>query len=535
MLVTDRRSSTVLIAALAGFATLLVYLRALNCGFVNFDDPLYVLNNPLIRQLDLDTLGRAFSESRAGFWMPLTWISLAVDYRFWGLNPFGYHLTNIMLHGLNAGLLVVVADRVLRGSGTGCRWAGESFYPFVLLLAGLLWGIHPLRVESVAWVTERKDVLNGLFAFLTVLAYLRYAGRPSITHYLLSLLLFACSLMAKPVTVVLPVMLLVMDWFPLGRLERRTAARLLVEKIPFFLMSAAMAVLTVKLVADINVLVPYDRFPIGQRILVSGNAIFEYCRLMIYPLNILPLYVFPNPLPALFYLTTLLSVAAICCCLALAGKKPWITATALLFLLPLSPALAFFQNGDQILAARFTYLPAVAVSIAAAALFANVTRQLAGSRLVMLPAACAVVLVLSHAVISFHLIGYWKDTGAYWSRIIEVQPIGRAYGDRGMFYLESGRYAEAVDDLDRAARIAVQVGMPEAFNLVAIRGEALSKMGRHAEAVRDFSEAIDVFPAPEYFYRRGMSLMALGRKQEAEEDLRRGKGATGPIKWYKPE
>lgn len=551
---TDRKYPPRIVAAAAGFLCLLVYLRTLSCGFVNFDDPLYVLNNGMIRELDTELLAKAFGGSHAGFWMPLTWISLALDYHFWGLNPLGYHLTNIVLHAVNTMLVVLIADSLMQQrqvpeincsktvlpDSPRAGTVGDGVkYPLILLLAGLMWGIHPLRVESVAWVTERKDVLNGLFALSSVLCYLAYvrarlAGKPFRSAWLLSLLLFACSLMAKSVSVVLPVVLLVLDFYPLERAGRESIGRLIVEKAPFLLLSLLMSILTVALVADSNVLVPYDVFPLGQRLLVSGNAVFHYCRLLLFPLGILPLYPFPGQLPLSFTLATIITVVTLGACLAVVRARPWITALALCFLLPLLPALALFQNGDQIMAARFTYLPSVAPCVAVAMVLCAKAGKTGVWQQRALAAAFATLLLI-YAGISFHLIGYWKDTGSYWSRMIELKPIGRAYSDRGRFYLEKGRYAEAVDDLGRAAEIASSVGMPEVFNLYAIRGEALARLGRHEEAVLDFTNAISLFPAPAYFHHRGLSLMALGRKTEGEDDLRRGAAEPGPIRWYKAE
>ena len=214
--------NTTTIALAAGLICLLVYLRALSCGFVNLDDPYFILNNEAIRRLDGKLLAWAFGQPGFDLWIPLTWLSLAVDYRFWGLNPLGYHLTNILLHAANTVLVVLIADRLCRirfGEVWGA--AGRPYlYPGMLLLAGLLFGIHPLRVESVAWVTERKDVLNGLLSLGSVLLYLRYvqrkeAGQGGSGAYLCSLFLFALSLMAKSVSVVLPAVLLVADWYPL--------------------------------------------------------------------------------------------------------------------------------------------------------------------------------------------------------------------------------------------------------------------------------------------------------------------------------
>jgi hypothetical protein len=385
-------------AAIAGIICLLVYLRALSCGFVSMDDPDYVLNNAAIRRLDGPLLSWAFGAAHAGFWMPLTWLSLAFDYRFWGLNPAGYHLTNILLHAVNTGLVVLVADAVCRrmdhdGDGEGAA------YPAMLLLAGLLFGIHPLRVESVAWVTERKDVLNGLFTLGSLLCYLRYtrwggergAGR----YYLLSIVLFACSLMAKSVSVVLPAILLVLDRYPLRRLTRETAARVLAEKVPFLVLSLCMAVATVRFAAGSDYLVSYDIFPFAQRLVVSGNAVYEYVRLLLAPVGILPLWVIPDPLPPAYTATSLLSAAACIGILAAWKNHPLVTVW-LCFLIPLLPVLAFLQNGDQSYAARFTYLPSVAPAIAAALLIRSGVRWLAGKGYRYAGIAAVVVLLAGY-------------------------------------------------------------------------------------------------------------------------------------------
>ena len=233
--------SPVLVGAAVAITTLLVYLGSLSCGFINLDDPFYIANNQLIKSLDLHGLRRIFTEAHLGAWLPLTYVSFAVDYHFWGNNPIGYHLTNILLHAANAFLVVLLADMFCRerfavtGSGPGNKWT----YAGMLLLAGLFFAVHPLRVESVAWAAERKDVLNGFFTLASILAYLGYArrrqsgGRQAISLYLLALVLFVLSLLAKQVSVTLPVIMLLLDWYPLGRFGRGRFVPLLVEKVPF--------------------------------------------------------------------------------------------------------------------------------------------------------------------------------------------------------------------------------------------------------------------------------------------------------------
>jgi protein O-mannosyl-transferase len=528
-------------ALAAGLVCLAVYLRALTCGFVNLDDPEYVLNNAAIRHLDRNLVVTAFTGATAGFWMPLTWVSLALDHQVWGLNPLGYHLTNVLLHAVNAGLVVLIADRLCRKRFAE-EWekTGQAYlYPGMLLLAGLLFGIHPLRVESVAWVTERKDVLNGLFSLGSVYCYLRYAqqqeggaaGHASRLWYPFSFALFGLSLMAKSVSVVLPAMFLVADWYPLGRLRQGRLWPPVAEKLPFLFLSGAMSVATLYFTAQSRFLVSYDDFPLGQRLLVSGNAVYEYVRLFLVPTGISPLHVIPDPIPTAYAVTTAL-VAVVCVGAAAARKSRWVPAVWLAFLLPLLPVLAFFQNGDQSFASRFTYLPSVVPGIAAAAAIVSVAAR-GGSLLLRREAfAVAALLLLVHAGMTYRLIGVWQDTGTVWSRAIDLEPQAILFKERGIYYHGAGRYDAAIADYTAAIERAPAGLEPYIYNLYACRGEALRAAGRHAEAVADLTTAITLYPHPEYFHFRAAALKELGRIQEAAADAARAGEATGPLGWH---
>ena len=535
------------IALAAAVICLLVFLRALACDFVGLDDGDYILKNTDIRHLDARLLASAFTRLFAGdYWMPLTWLSFAVDYRFWGLNPLGYHLTNILLHAANAGLVVLLADRLCRDRfGRAGALAGYRYlYPGMLLLAGLLFGIHPLRVESVAWVTERKDVLNGLFALGSILCYLDYAharedGGGTGTarwYYLLSLVLFVLSLMAKPVSVVIPALLLAADWCPLGRLRKGRILPVLAEKIPFFVGSAAMAAAIILIMSGQNSIASGTDLPFGLRVIVSGNAVFEYARLQLFPVGILPFYVLAKAIPPAFAVKTAVVVAVTCLCIYAGRRRPWVCATWFSFVIPLLPVLAFFYNGvDIAFAARFTYLPAVVPSIVAAALCAVAYERVArGGQRAAHAAALVMVagLLLFYGATTWRLIGVWRSSGTLWTRVIEHQPLGRAYQERGLFNLGTGRYPEAVEDLSTALAIAARLGMPENYNILAHRGEALRLAGRHEEAVRDFSAAIALNPHPVYFHLRGLARKALGETAGAAEDFARDGGEAGPLGWY---
>jgi len=522
---------------------LLVYLRAIFCDFTNLDDPAYVINNSSIRQLDQNLLVSAFTRPYYFGWLPLTSLSFAVDYHFWQLNPMGYHLTNVLLHSCNVGLVVLITDSLCRQKFPlpAMNPAHPWLYPSMLVFTGLLFGLHPMRVEAVAWVSQRKDVLNGLFSLGAVFVYLHYArkkmaGRAAAGAYCLSLVLFLFSLMAKQVSVVLPVMLLVCDWYPLGRLRRDNLSRLLAEKIPYLALSVAVTLLAIRIASGTNVMITAEDFPFYARCLVSGNALFEYCRYLLYPVGILPSFVIGDTIQPSFVVKTVIVVVFTGLCLAAARKRPEPAALWLNFILPLLPVLAFTQAADDTsFASRHTYLPSVAPAIAAGILSARGYLAAAGSkpRLVrtVFP-VLATALVIGYGAMTLRLIAAWQDPGTLWTRQIEIEPLGRAYTFRGIYYFSRGRHDEALQDFAQAIRIAREAGREDVFNLLAYHGETLRALGRHEEAVADFTAAISLSRHPQYYFFRGSSLQALGRSGEAAEDFRRAGTNTGPISWF---
>lgn len=553
------RNSVSTVAIIAGLICFLVYLRALSCGFVNFDDQDYVLNNVMIRRLDVDFLRWAFTTSYIDWWIPFTWISFALDYHFWGLNPLGYHLTNVLLHSVNAGLVVLITDRLLRemsverrgtaDDGRGMRGEGQTFSTLnsqrsswvILLLAGLLWGIHPLRVEAVVWVTARKDVLNGVFSLASIFFYLEYlhhnvAGSQNPNYkkiYWIALLLFYCSLLAKPSSVVLPIFLLIADFYPFNRLRKGNFMPVLLEKIPFFVASFGIAVATVLSAAQNNNIAAV--ISLGQKVVISGNAVFEYLRLMVLPLGIIPLYFIPAPIPDAYTVKAAV-VLIVCITVLIFYKKKALVAVWFYYLAALLPVIGFVQVGTQAFAARFTYLPAVVPSIAFAALMGYLHGKSADrlpKRFRWIVSILVIAAILfSYLLVTEKLIGTWKDSGRLWTRQIAYLPFDRAYFYRGLFSVDNGTPEAAIADYTAALNLLAREQSPELFNLYAFRGEALIKSGRYAEAVNDLTVAISMYPHPLYYSQRATAFQALGKASEAAEDFKKAGEAHGQMYWF---
>jgi len=539
------------IALAAGLISFLVFLRAVAGDFVNYDDPRFIIDNPGIRNLDGNMIVAAFTQQFSNdYWAPLTWISFAIDYHFWGLNPVGYHLVNILLHAVNTALVVLLADRLLKGRSGGdengaSKEEGGFLYPGMLLLAGLLWGLHPLRVESVAWVAERKDVLYGMLALCSTLCYVRDAetvtlgGKGGRRYYLYSLIFFLLALMAKPTSVFLPMLLVVADWYPFDRLRKEKIARVLAEKAPYFALATLVTLLTIINMSKTTAPYSYSEFSFLERVIISGYSIFEFCRLMIYPVGIhlfnTIALIFANPIPA--YAKTFAVFAFTCYCVYAGRKKTSVMAVWLSFLIPLLPTLAFFQVGvDVTYSTRHSYLATVVPSIAAVAILAGIYQKISetGPRYLRNMSGAVVALVMVfHVGMTEHLITSWKNSGTLWSRVIRFNPVGRAFNYRALYFMDTGQFSAAGDDFMAAGAGAAEAGNPEAFNYYAYAGDVFNRAGRYQDAVAAFSTAIRLNPWPEYYYHRSLALQKLGQVNEAAEDLRMAGTRRGEIVFHK--
>src|SRR5881296_4156306 len=303
-----------LLPVLIALVTVVPFLPTLDNQFVNWDDDDNLVENPQYRGLGWTPLRWMWTTSHIGHYAPLTWMTFGLDYVLWGMNPVGYHLTNLLLHAANAAVFYLVARRILGLALPGPAQRGTVGLAASAAFAALLFAIHPLRVESVAWATERRDVLSGLFYLLTLLVYLRAGeqGERGRSGYWASVGLFVCALLSKSMAVSLPVVLLILDVYPLRRLGGargwwgEPARRVYVEKIPFVVLAAAASAVAFLALSQVDNMTSLDRLSVPDRPPVSAYGLIFYLWKMLVPLNLSPLYELPakvNPWAAPFILS----------------------------------------------------------------------------------------------------------------------------------------------------------------------------------------------------------------------------------------
>jgi protein O-mannosyl-transferase len=506
-----------LVAGLISALTFLVYLPTLGNEFVNWDDGDYVYENPHIQKLNIQFFRWAFCDFHAGNWHPLTWMSHGVDYALWGLDPLGHHLMNNLLHAANVFLVFFLAIRLLdvyekrtnRTSSFSVLLNKRSRL-FAGATAGLLFGIHPLHVESVAWISERKDLLCAFFSLLSMLSYLKYASADKESahinrgpifydnRYLPAFGFFVLALLSKPMAVTLPVVFLILDWYPSGRIKSaRTLMDVFMEKLPFFFLSLFSSVITFLAQRSGRAIVPLEETTVAVRLLVGVRALTMYLAKFFLPVDLLPFYPYPKDvsLLSLKYLIPLLLVAGItAACIASAKKQKWWLAIWLYYVITLLPVLGIIQVGGQAMADRYTYLPTLGLFILAgfgAALLMgkvfDLVKWRALVRTMFIGAGGLLVIMLSYATIG--QAGIWKNSIALWSYLIETEPqkIPLAYYNRGLVYGKSNQLDLSINDFSNAISISPRFDL--AYNN---RGAAYFLEGNYDKAFESLNKAIEL-------------------------------------------
>ncbi|MBZ0220964.1 MAG: tetratricopeptide repeat protein [Candidatus Methylomirabilis sp.] len=506
----NKRNTRVLaVAAFSALAAFLVYAPSLWHGFVNWDDPVYVLENPYIRSLDGPSVRFMLTSFYSANWHPLTLFSYALDYAIWGKDPFGYHLTNNVLHALNTGIAALLAFRV-------ASLAGIKAPLLAAAVTAALFGLHPVHVESVAWVSERKDLLCAFFFLLAALSYLRYATASSRGWYLASLALFALSLASKPMAVTFPVVLLILDLFPLGRLKDRPVMALL-EKAPFFALSAASSVLTLLAQRSGGAIVPIEIYPLWMRIAGAIRALGFYVFKAVFPSGLAPFYPMPGRsevFDAYFYGAAALIAATILISIMSFRRFRGFSAAWLYFLAMLIPVIGLVQVGSQAAADRYTYLPLIGPFILSGAGLSFLLGILKARRAAYSAALAACVCVaIALASLTVRQAGFWRDSLTLWDRQLELYPgkLAHIYNLRGLAYDEKKMFREAIADFDYS--IALKPSYAFAFNN---RGNAYKSLGEFGNAIEDFKAAARLAPGlPEPYINLSAAYSEIGEMELA--------------------
>lgn len=495
--------------------TLVVFLTARNNQFVALDDYAYIVNNTHIADLGWDTVVWAFTAFHEGNWHPLTMLSLALDRYMWGTAPFGYHLTNIVIHSCTVFCSCFLFSRLLRSvhsirhdsvagsssaetmsvSLTGLSDRGIAIGS---IAAALFFGLHPLRVESVVWASERKDVLCLFFMTTALWMYIRYASKRMhvplasfwrFRSYWSTLLLAALAQMSKPTAVSLPLILCLLDWYPLKRVTTPSSFhRSLVEKIPFFGVAALGAVLAI--FAQQIAMKYAPAVDVVSRLLVACKALLFYLVVTIWPSGLTAFYMHPgnvdsSALPG--YLCHAALVLSISMAAVWAGRRSrmW-PALWLFYVITLAPMLGLIQVGGQWVADRYSYLPSLGIALLWGGVVANVSDKMRSSTAARLCAALATGQLICYAVLTLRQIPVWRTTETLATRIIEQMPhqSGAPYLARAIYRNEIGLYELALQDVGEAMKIALRRGLTRTYAEIAFEQAVILKnLGRYDEAL----------------------------------------------------
>jgi tetratricopeptide (TPR) repeat protein len=500
------------IALLLAVATFAAYYEVRSCEFVGYDDYVYVIQNPNLRDgLGIGALLQAFRPYEVN-WIPLTWISLQIDYTLYGLDPTGYHLTNVALHALSAILLYLAL--VSMTGAIGCA-----------AFTAAVFALHPLHVESVAWVTERKDTLSGVFWMLTLCAYAFYARRPGcIRRYLLVLACLALGLMAKPMLVTLPFVLVLLDYWPLNRLtgdrtsawpDPRALRAALVEKIPMFALAAGASAVTFWIQRTAGAVSALEAIPLGARVANALEAYVIYLWKTLWPTGLAAFYPL-SEIPgwraaAAGVLLVGVSIAAA----RLAARRPYLLGW-LWYLGTLVPVIGLVQVGMQARADRYMYLPLVGVSIAVAWGIAELAQRRRIPRAAL--GGLALIALVAMGAGTWRQAQTWRDTEALYEHALAVTEDNfLAHKGYGNALLLQGRLDEAERHFAEAARLAPKWPKPR----LGLADVALGR-GRIEEALRVYRQELTRDPDNlAAVGRYGLALGLAGRYAEARPHLLR--------------
>ncbi len=522
-----------IVSLLLIIAAFMAFWQVTQSDFITLDDAEYVTENGHVQDgLTVEGILWAFTTGHASNWHPLTWISHMVDVELFGLQPGWHHLTSLLFHLANTILLFLVLNRM-----TQALWRSA--------FVAALFALHPLHVESVAWVAERKDVLSTFFWMLTMGLYASWVARPGLTRYLTLLFCFALGLMAKPMLVTLPFVLLLLDYWPLQRLEQQKPPQepsskdnsrtppvkapvqpaghwpllrpLLIEKIPLFVLAVLSSTVTYLVQQHGGAVSSLEALPPSGRIANAVVSYSTYLVKMLWPTNLAVFYPHPGWWPLWQVLGSVALLIAITVLVIRGAKKrPYAAVGWLWYVGTLVPVIGIVQVGAQALADRYTYIPLVGLFIIVAWAVPELLEKWPYRKevLIALSAVCLLCLFL----VTWRQVGYWRNSIALYDHALGVADRNSLiHYNRGTAYTKLGEYTQAIADFNRA--VEINPGYVEAYNN---RGRAYIGLANYTQAIADFDRAIELNPRyVEAYTNRGVAYIHLGKYTEAIADLDR--------------
>ncbi len=530
-------------------ATLAVFWQVNNGGFIFFDDPQYVTeNNHVQNGVTLEGVRWAITTGYFGNWHPLTWLSHMLDIQLFGLEPRWHHLTNLLFHIANTLLLFFVLYRM-----TKAHW--ESAF------VAALFALHPLHVESVAWVSERKDVLSTFFWILTMGAYCYYVERPKLQRYLIVVAFFGLGLLAKPMLVTLPFVLLLLDYWPLqrfqqkmrdlkigitigkpvsgdkqkGKSKRKPAAEeaviaektadvqyhwalvrpLLWEKIPLIALAAASSIVTYLVQQKGGMVKSFEMFPLSVRISNAFVSYVTYIGKTIWPNNLAAIYTHPGSLPTWQVIgAALILIAVTIAVIWKARRIPYLAVGWLWYAGTLVPVIGLVQVGLQARADRYTYLPLIGLFIMATWGISELSKSWRYRKEAL--TAVSTVILIGLCIVTWTQIRFWQNSITLLDHALRVTHDNYiAYYNRGLTNEHLGNYKQAIMDYDKSIEINPKFHVRAYYN----RGHAYTILGNYQQAIADYDKAIEIYPEyDEAYFNRGCVYAILGNNKQAIDD-----------------
>lgn len=490
---------------LAGIMLLVLFsfLPMLNNQFTNWDDKLYVTENALLTDLSFSGISEIFTSTVVSNYHPITILSLAVNYQLSGLDPFSYYLTNLLFHLANTFLVFLFVYKL------------SEKKTVVALIVSLFFGIHPMHVESVAWISERKDVLFTFFLLLGLIIYLNYLKKPELKKYLIALLFSVLSLLSKPAAVVFPVLLLLIDYLE----KRKFNSKVLLEKVPFFVVALAVGIATLQIQSE-KAMDVMSQFSVMERIFLSIYGSVTYIFKFFFPFPLSALHPFPatGNLPLYYKLTPVIALAIVGLAYYFRSNRVLIF-SLLFYLISIAPVLQFITIGNAVIAERYTYVPYIGLLFFIGYFYYRVDQKK-----IKVPGSIRSIqgvlglFALAFALITFQRTKVWENSETLWTDVIEHYPDShRAYMSRAVHYMDQQNYDQAISDFNQSLAIN-----PDYTTSLEYRGRTYLNMGQYELALADFDALIRVNEQSTAAYSlRGLTYSKLNRTAEAMSDYAR--------------